>query len=210
MNPPDESRRRFLALSGTLGAAFLTDRAPLPSKPSQDPLAHPLDAWIKDFKGEHRLAIDAISLPGGRRALDYGSTFLMVNGGPYGFAPAASSLVVILRDDAAPFAFSSEAWNRFRIGELVKWNNPTTNAPATSNAVEGVVRRVVGQGGTIAACQLASRWFAGLIARRDGVQFDEVWTNLEPALLSGARLVPSGITTVARLQLARFAVTAVG
>jgi hypothetical protein len=210
MNSPDASRRQFLALSGIFGAALLTDPSPVTGRAPQDPLAHPLDAWIKQFKGEHRLVIDAISLLGGQRALGYGSTFLMVNGGPYGFAPAASSLVVILRDEAAPLAFSSEAWKRFRIGELVKWNDPRTNAPATSNTVEASVQQVVGQGGTIAACQLASRWFAGLIAQRDGVQFSEVWKNLEPLLLAGGRLVPSGITTVARLQLARFAVTAVG
>lgn len=209
MNRPTDSRRKFLALSGIFGAALLTPKPPLPDQ-LQDVLSHPLDAWIKDFKGDHRLAIDAISLPGGRRALDYGSTFLMVNGGAYGFAPEASSLVVILRDEAAPFAFSSEAWNRFRIGELVKWNDPRTNAPAVSNMMEGSVRQVVSQGATIAACQLASRWFAGLIARRDGLRPDDVWKTLEPMLLPGGRLVPSGITTVARLQLGRFAVTAVG
>lgn len=200
------SRREFLA-AGALGAGVHF----VPTRDfASDPLDHPLDAWIKEFKGEHRLAIDAISLPGGERALGYGQTFLQMNRGVYQFPRERSSLVVILRDEAAPLAFATAAWAGHRIGELVGWNDPRTNTPAVRNTAEELLATVVAEGGVIGACNLASRWLATRIAQRDGFRFEQVWAQLEPALLPGGRLVPSGITTIQRLQVGRFAVTAVG
>lgn len=200
---PSRSRREFLAGAGILGAGLMTT-PPLRDTDREDPLDHPLDAWIKEFKGEHRLAIDAISLAGGERALGYGQTFLQVNQGAYQFPRARSSLVVILRDEAAPLAFASSAWQQYRIGDLVG------RTAVVRNPAEASLGAVVASGGVIGACNLASRWLASRIAQRDGVPIAQVWAVLEPALLPGGRLVPSGITTIQRLQVGQFAVTAVG
>lgn len=208
MQPP-RSRREFLAGAGILGAGLVTS-SPLHDAESDDPLDHPLDAWIKEFKGDHRLAIDAISLTGGQRALGYGQTFLQVNQGVYQFPRERSSLVVILRDEAAPLAFASTVWQQYRIGELVGWRDPRSGTAAVRNTVEFTLGDVVAAGGVIGACNLASRWLASRIAQRDGVPQAQVWAALEPALLQGGRLVPSGISTIQRLQVGGFAVTAVG
>lgn len=207
--PPPHSRREFLAGAGILGAGLMPGSL-LDDAGRDDPLDHPLDAWIKEFKGDHRLAIDAISIEGGFRALGYGQTFLQVNQGVYKFPREQSSLVVILRDEAAPLAFTSKVWQQFRIGDLVGWQDPRTGEASVHNAAEATLSAVVAAGGVIGACNLASRWLASRIAQRDGVPVAQVWSALEPALLPGGRLVPSGISTIQRLQLGEFAVTAVG
>lgn len=206
---PHRSRREFLAGAGILGAGLMTT-SPRQDTDRDDPLDHPLDAWIKEFKGDHRLAIDAISLAGGERALGYGQTFLQVNQGVYQFPRERSSLVVILRDEAAPLAFASSVWQQYRIGDLVGWQDPRTRTAAIRNTVEASLGGLVATGGVIGACNLASRWLASRIAQRDGVPQAQVWAALEPALLPGGRLVPSGISTIQRLQVGQFAVTAVG
>lgn len=210
MDSSVHSRRQFLAASGLLGLAGLQTEPLRPSAKQDDGLGHDLDVWLRAIPGIHRLAIDAITLSGGRRALGYATTFQMVNRGAYGLAADAIAAAVVLRDEAAPHAFQSTLWDRFRLGELLRQTDPRDGTPARRNLAAGSAQALIAQGGTIVACGLASRGLAGSIAQRDGRPFAEVWAEVESALLPGARLAPSGITAIQRFALARFAVTAVG
>lgn len=171
---------------------------------------HEHDKWIDALKGEYRIVLDSVSPKGATEIGGYASTYLAVNQGAYGFGADKSSLVVIVRNMAASFGFNDTVWSNYGIGEILAFDDPRTKARAMRNAAAPEFAALAKQGAVIAVCGMATQYVSGLIARTRSLNATEVRQTLEANLLPGARIVPSGITTVDRCQRARFSYAYVG
>ena len=209
---PTNGRRRFLsgAISAAtaLGASMALPHVASARTSQTEP--HELDKWIDELHGEYRIVLDSVSPKGASEIGGYASTYLAVNQGAYRFTPAQSSVIVIVRNIAAAFGFSDEMWSTYALGEIVSFDDPRTKSRALRNVARNEMAGLHAQGAVIAVCGMATQFLTSQISRTRGADPAEVRKALEANLLPGARIVPSGITTVDRCQRARFSYAYVG
>jgi intracellular sulfur oxidation DsrE/DsrF family protein len=209
-NPVTNARRSFIgrlaSLSAAVGAGFA-----MPGEagagtvfPALGEETHELDKWIDVLKGQHRIVIDSVSPKGATDLGSYAYTYSTVNRTAYGFTDDKSSLILIVRNTAAPFGFNDKVWSTYGVGDVIAFDDPRTKDRAVRNAAGATFVALTGQGAVIAVCGMATQYVAGLIANARSLNVAEVRKMMEANLVPGARIVPSGITTVDRCQRARF------
>src|SRR5215207_9582086 len=135
-NLQSTSRRKFLGTlatgAATISAASLAPISAGAKKISdnfyddQDP-----DAWFKQIKGKHRIVFDATK-PHEIFPFVWPLVFLMTNEAT-GTASKDSSVVVVLRHDAIPYAFEDRLWTKYNFGEMFKAKKPFTEENAVKN-----------------------------------------------------------------------------
>jgi intracellular sulfur oxidation DsrE/DsrF family protein len=168
------------------------------------PARHSQDDWLDQIPGQHRCVFDTTTPEGASSAALYASNFFTANQSGYNLQNADLAVVIVLRHNSTPFAYNDSIWAKYgapisqQAGNFI---DPRTKAAPIINVygtqqLEGLTRRGV----HLAVCQMATRLFAGSIARASGGNTDAVYNELAANLLANSHLVSAGIVAVNRAQ----------
>ncbi len=223
MNEQDQksttNRRDFLGTlamgAGALTMATLAFPAQLAahskhfSISSEDP-----EEWLNKIKGKHRIVFDATH-PDGIMPLAWPRVYLMTNQ-QSGADVNDCTAVVILRHEAIPYALNDSVWEKYKLGDATKINDPKTNAPAVRNifsnpadgdfSIPGVgnvkigINELMNDGVLFGVCSVAILVNSHVIAQTMNLDPDTVHKDMLAGVLPGIQLLPSGVWGVGRAQ----------
>jgi hypothetical protein len=218
---PAWGRRSFLSRFGfgaaALGAGVVANtsaadaQAPGPTAPWQ-PARHAEDDWFEQVSAKHRVFFDTTTADGIGRAIFFANNTFSANRSGYGLTDADVALVVCVRHESTPFAYTDAMWKKYGnvLSERSNFRDPKTKEPPTVNVYQtagyslnngGVLLdAVLKRGMRLAVCSLATRASASLIARSTGATTDDVFKELTENLVPNSHMVPAGIVAVNRAQ----------
>ncbi len=158
--------------------------------------------WPGKLSGRHKQVVDAYEINEGF-PLAFVLNFLEPNKSATG--------VIILRHEAFPLALNHAMWEKYKIGEAEKINDPETKAAAVKNPYfepkPGVLRndktaidKLLARGTVFGACNLALRGHARRLAKNAGVTADEAAKEFAANIIPGITVIPSGVWGVNRAQ----------
>jgi len=206
-------RRSFLARLAAVGTAVAGVVA-LPStsaaEPSRAP-THPADAWLDDFKGQHKNIYDCTSVENGPMGWTFARNFLTANTGPiYQLKDADINAIVSVRHSASVYGFNDAMWAKYKLGESQKVND-SSGAPAVKNPQVNVANDLAKRGVIVAVCGLAVARISRTVASDAGATAADVEADLRANLVTPtARVVAAGVIVTNRAQEKGFAYTYVG
>jgi intracellular sulfur oxidation DsrE/DsrF family protein len=206
-------RRSFLARLAAVGTAIAGVVA-LPStsaaEPSRAP-THPADAWLDDFKGQHKNIYDCTSVENGPMGWTFARNFLTANTGPvYQLKDADINAIVSVRHSASVYGFNDAMWAKYKLGESQKVND-SSGAPAVKNPQVNVANDLAKRGVIVAVCGLALARISRTVASDAGATAADVEADLRANLVTPtARVVAAGVIVTNRAQEKGFAYTYVG
>jgi hypothetical protein len=204
-NPIVPARRRFLARLGLGSAGFgaLASSA-LPADAQSAPATprrHSVDDWMDQLPTAHRMVFDAVSLKGTDDILQYASNLFAANRTGYGLDSHDVGVLVILRHNATPCAFNDSIWAKygsvFAAEMKMTDQKPVANPENTSGET---LEALATLGAHFGVCAMASRRFAGLVARSSGGTVDAILDEFGKNLVRNAQFTPAGIVAVGRAQ----------
>ena len=206
-------RRSFLARLAAAGTAFAGVVA-LPSTSSAQPArapTHPADAWLDDFKGQHKNIYDCTSVENGPMGWTFARNFLTANTGPiYQLKDADINAIVSVRHSASVYGFNDAMWAKYKLGESQKVND-SSGAPAVKNPQVNVANDLAKRGVIVAVCGLALARISRTVASDAGAAAADVEADLRANLVTPtARVVAAGVIVTNRAQEKGFAYTYVG
>lgn len=215
---PKTDRRAFLgsiAASATaIGMATLV--APISLSASTKDLQQDSqpDAWFNKIKGKHKMVFD-VTKPHGIYPFGWPRVFLMSNG-MTGTAEKDCNAVVVLRHEAIPYAFEDRIWEKYKLGEVFKAEDPATKSPAIRNPfaqpkvneykVPGIGTVLIGinelqaSGVMFCVCNMAITVFSTALGQAMNMDPTEIKKEWLSALLPEIQIVPSGVWAVGRAQ----------
>jgi hypothetical protein len=215
-------RRSFFSRFGlavTAAGAVFGSRAVSPaaqsSQPAPDPLwrpaRHAQDDWLDHLPGKHRLFFDTTTHDELSDAIRFAGNFFTGNKNGYALAEADLAVVICLRHQSAPFAFTDAIWAKYgaTLAARAKYTDPKSSQPPVSNpfaipASDSDEPRgfasLAKRGVRFAVCNLSTHAIAGLIAQKTGGKADDAYNEITAALIPNGRLVPAGIVAVNRAQ----------
>ena len=228
---PPVARRSFLTRLGAGAAAFgaaLTVGEPARAQTAQpagwQPARHAEDDWLEEGKARHRFFLDTSEIRGLGHAMFWANNYCTVSrGAAYGLTDADSSVVICLRHESAPFAFTDAMWAKYgaALSEHAAFVDPKTKQHATVNVFQAsgyndlltnrgmTLDALIGHGVRFAVCMLATRGIAGQAARATGGKVDDIYKELVDNKIANAHMVPAGIVAVNRAQERGFSISSV-
>lgn len=202
--PIPDSRRDFLTLAAAsaigLGAALPVANTAV-AAPSTE-LAADIAKWFDALPGKYRQVTDWPSEHGGM-GLIYTLAFLISAPPGLGVAPNDVNAVLVIRHDTIPIALGDAMWEKYRLGENFRINDPETKAPALRNPYylkpgalpfqEAALKNLIARGVGVAACDLALTFRSMLIAKEMGLDPAAVKKEWVEHLHPGIKVMPSGV-----------------
>lgn len=193
------------------------------------PVADDKDSWLDKAGTHHRMVFDSLSGEGGAEALDYANNFIHVNQSDYGLTPEQLGVVIIMRHMATPYAYNEAVWAKYGKGfaEKMKLTGDAAKKAATTNpllaappmlespppGMEWINKNSLGdlasQGVRFAACGLATKAIAGMVAGKTG-DAAAIENEFKSNLVPGALIVPAGISALNRAQEHGYSVAYIG
>jgi len=211
-------RRTFLGRLAAAGAAFGLGRLATPSiasahtlRPrSSAPFDSPFEAWLGKITGKHKMIFD-VSQPNSGFGLAWARVFLNSTNETYGTTDAQNSVVVVLRHGGIPLGMASPMWEKYKLGEVFKFNDSASGKPAVYNPFVNVkpgtlpipgmgVDELAKAGVLFGICNVALTVFSGMVAKSMNLTADTVKKDWVANLLPGVEVVPSGVVAVAGAQ----------
>jgi hypothetical protein len=205
------ARRSFLSRLGVavpvLGAAMGTARtadAQTPSAPESkwQPARHAVDDWLDAIPGKHRCFFDSTTPAELADAIFFCGNYLAASKNSYGLEGADLALVIGVRHESAPFAFTDAMWSKHGVvlSKRAKFVDPKTNQPAMTNLYQARLNNLAKRGVHISICDMSSHAIAGLIADSIGGKADEVYPQMIANRVDNGHQVPAGIVALNRAQ----------
>lgn len=213
------NRRGFLGTLATGAAAMgmATIPAPLTLNAAENyPASNPDDPEeiFKKLKGKHRIVFD-VTQPHELMPFVWPKVFLLTNE-MTGTPEKDSSVMVVLRHDAIPYAFEDRLWVKYKFGEVFKAEDPATkkasvrnpfwkpkpgdfNIPGFGNVPIGI-NELQASGVIFVVCSAAMTVYSAVVAKNLGKDAAEVRKDWEAGLLPGVSVVPSGVWALGRAQ----------
>ena len=200
------SRREFLGGVAATAAAIGLGELVTQAHAAEPAKATEFQAWLEGIGGKYRQVYDSPS-PNNGFALIWSHVFLMTGAQGYGVPESDLGVVVVLRHSAIPIAFSDGAWEKYRLGEYFKINDPATKAAALRNPFanikpgdmplpEAALEKLVARGVKIAVCNTAIHHQSARLAQQIGVPHETIKHDWLAAVLPGVQVVPSGVLAV--------------
>ncbi|HMA25292.1 MAG TPA: hypothetical protein VKP00_14885, partial [Gemmatimonadaceae bacterium] len=162
-------------------------------------------------KGSHRELFDAPAPNGGIplvHMLNYYDTYNKA----YATPDRDVNGILTFYGSTTFYGLNDAMWAKYRLGEFLETNDPTTGKPATVNpwrvapvalgmtlpqaSIESLQKR----GGTFIICNNALGIFAGLLAQARGLSTDSVYADLKANILPGVTLVPGMVIAIEKAQ----------
>ena len=169
-----------------------------------------LSNWFNKIKGDHRVAYDG-STPHNTLPIVWNWAFLESNNS-VGEKDSNLTAMTVLRHSGIVFAFNSDIWNKFKLGELVSFNDNKTKKPALRNTVydpqdgdmpmpqiQGI-KDLQSRGSLFCVCDLATKVYGSAVAKKLNLNPDEVYSEMVKGILPEIKLVPSGVWALGRAQ----------
>lgn len=221
-NNPRKSanRRNFISTIATgaaaLGIAGLAPSIPLKAENTHDNFLKPddPDAWFSKINGKHRVVYD-VPQPHGIFPFAWPRVFLITNE-MTGTPSKESSVVVVLRHDAIPYAFEDRLWAKYKFGEMFKAPDPKTNTASLRNpfwkpqagdfSVPGVgpvqigINELQDSGVMFCVCGMAMNVYSTVAAGAMKMKPEDVLQDWKSGVLPGIEVVPSGVWALGRAQ----------
>ena len=205
------NRRNFLGF--LFGSAALSGLAPaaraqsLIAAAEQDPV--PAEKLFRRMKGKHRTVFDTTAFHSGA-ALAWSQTFMDTNN-ETGTPDAQLNVVIVLRSMAVGMALTDSMWEKYKLGDLYKIEDPASAAPAVRNLFTNVQKEALIEPGMsidalqkrgvlVGVCSKALRGNSERIAKKLGLKADDVHQDLLMHILPDVHLLPSGIWAIGRAQ----------
>lgn len=204
-------RRSFLTRVGTgatvLGAAAAlapgSASAQTPGDSRFQPARHALDDWMDQASSKHRLVFDTTTADGVSSASLYASNFFTANQSGYTIKNDELAVMIVMRHSSTPFAYNDAIWAKYGvpISNTAKFVDPQTQMPPIVNVYKKTLDGLIKQGVNFAVCMMATRNYAGAIARSiPGSNTDMIYDEIVANLIGNAHMVPAGIVAVSRAQ----------
>ena len=214
-------RRGFLArLAGLTAALSAGDALNLSSAAGQAQAAN-RDAWLTALKGKHRCLFDFPNHAGGLplvHMLNYINTYRTAYGEPPATVNAIGTFYGPPGPDASiPLAWNDSVWEKYKIGELMKLNDPNTKAPIIRNAyfrtragdpvlfngafAAASVENLQKLGATFLMCNNAfMMWMSFLSGSGSRGNPAEIERDIRANLLPGVITVPGMVIAIEKVQ----------
>jgi len=211
------ARRSFmskLVFGATAAAATLgVSQAQAQAGPFR-PNRHNQDSWFDQLKGGHRFVFDTTTPDAAGGALLYANNFFTANKSGYNLEPSDLAIVIVLRHFSTPFAYKDAIWAKYGaiFSEALSFTDPKTKQAPTTNlynsAAYGLALAnfgttfdsVIQRGVHFAVCDLATHFFAGMLAEKTSGNADTIYRELVANVLTNSHMVPAGIVAVNRAQ----------
>ena len=214
-------RRKFftsiaLGVGATAFPNFIKDFDNLEPVSSETQIkSNELNNWFDNIKGEHRVVYDG-SEPHNTLPITWNWAFLESNNS-VGEKDDNITAMTVLRHSGIVFAFNSDIWKKFKLGELVSFNDNKTGSPALRNTVyepqEGDmplppiqgIKDLQARGSLFCVCDLATKVYGSAVAKKMNLNPDDVYSEMVEGILPGIQLVPSGVWALGRAQNMNYA-----
>jgi intracellular sulfur oxidation DsrE/DsrF family protein len=188
----------------SLAAPFKAEAAELNSKEIV-----PAEQLFKNMKGKHKIVFDTTGFRSGA-ALVWAETFLNTNN-ETGSPDADLNAVIILRSMAIGMSLNDQMWEKYKLGELYKIDDPSTKSAAVKNQfsnvkTEGLLEPGMSidvlqkRGVLVCVCSKALQGNSEHIAEKQNLKAEDVHKDLLANILPDIHLVPSGIWALGRAQ----------
>jgi len=204
------SRRSFLSRFGigtsALGAALGLGSASALAQSGSDsrfqPARHSQDDWFDEIPGKHRCFFDTTTAEELADAILFAGNYFTGSKNGYALEPSDLALIIGMRHEAAPFAFTDTMWTKHGVvlSKRAKWVDPKTSQPALANPRQTALNNLAKRGVRFTVCNLSTHAIAGLIADSIGGKADDVYPLLIANRVDSARQVPAGIVALNRAQ----------
>ena len=154
-----------------------------------------LNNWFDNIKGEHRVVYDG-SQPHNTLPITWNWAFLESNNS-VGVKDDNITAMTVLRHSGIVFAFNSDIWKKFKLGELVSFNDNKTGSPALRNTVyepqEGDmplppiqgIKDLQARGSLFCVCDLATKVYGSAVAKKMNLNPDDVYSEMVDGILPG-------------------------
>jgi hypothetical protein len=176
----------------------------------------PTNRWLDGLTAKHKQFFDAPTPNGGIplvHVMNYYDTYNKA----FGVKDADVDAVLTFYGATTFYGLNDAVWAKYRLGEFLETNDPTTNAPATANpwrsapvvlgmtlapaSIESLQKR----GATFILCNNALQIFSGLLAAKRGLDANAVYEDMKSNILPGVYLVPGMVIAVEQAQRAGLA-----
>ena len=217
MNTKKQSpRRKFLGniAAGAAALGMLSIPSSIKAAPKLFEQTDDADEWFKQIKGKHRVVFDA-TRPHDMMPFAWPRVFLMTNE-MTGTPSKDSSVVVVLRHDAIPYAFEDRIWAKYKFGEMFKADDPATKTASVRNPfakpapgeykIPGFgpvpigINELQASGVMFAVCNAAMTVYSTVTADQMKMSAADVMQDWKSGLLPGIQIVPSGVWALGRAQ----------
>jgi intracellular sulfur oxidation DsrE/DsrF family protein len=214
------SRRGFIGTVSTgfaaMGLSSLASASQADTKPAGPGAARPdsPDSWFNQVRGKHRIVYD-VPEPNGVMPFAWPRVFLLTNQAT-GSPAEDCGVVVVLRHEAMPFALNSALWEKYKFGEMIKFDDPATGKPSIRNpfwqpgpddfSVPGIgpvqigINQLQESGVMFCVCNMAMRVNSAVAAQQLKLDAADVLKEWTDGVLPGIEIVPSGVWAVGRAQ----------
>lgn len=209
-------RRKFLGniAAGAAALGMLSIPSSIKAAPKLFEQTDDADNWFKQIKGKHRVVFDA-TRPHGMFPFAWPRVFLMTNE-MTGTPSKDSSVVVVLRHDAIPYAFEDRIWAKYKFGEMFKADDQATKTASLRNPfakpapgeykIPGIgpvpigINELQASGVMFAVCNAAITVYSTVAADQMKMSAADVMQDWKSGLLPGIQVVPSGVWALGRAQ----------
>ena len=209
-------RRKFLGniAAGAAALGMLSIPSSIKAAPKLFEQTDDADEWFKQIKGKHRVVFDA-TRPHEIMPFAWPRVFLMTNE-MTGTPSKDSSVVVVLRHDAIPYAFEDRIWAKYKFGEMFKADDPATKTASVRNPfakpapgeykIPGFgpvpigINELQASGVMFAVCNAAMTVYSTVTADKMKMSAADVMQDWKSGLLPGIQIVPSGVWALGRAQ----------
>jgi intracellular sulfur oxidation DsrE/DsrF family protein len=175
---------------------------------NQDPA---LTLWLNRIKGKYRQVYD-MPEPNHGFAFAWSRVFYLSNA-ETGATDADTTVMIVLRHAAIPFAMTDDAWSKYKFGEMFGITDPETKAPAVRNFLYKVppeklplpgmgIDQLLAAGTLMGVCNMAIKFYSGQAAATMNMTAEQIQHEWRAALIPTIQVVPSGVWAVNRAQQA--------
>jgi intracellular sulfur oxidation DsrE/DsrF family protein len=174
---------------------------------------HAQDDWMDQLPGKHRFVFDTTSAAGFGSAVAYANNFLTASESGYALKDPDGAVIVVARHFATPFAYKDAIWAKYggMLTGVTSLNDPKTKQPPTVNLFNAAgyddlanmgttVDTLIKRGVQFAVCQMATKFFSGMLAKSSGGNADAIYNEIVANLVPNSHIVPAGIVAVNRAQ----------
>ncbi len=202
------NRRSFVSVLASfagLAALDVQASAQAPARGAAPPGQWDL-TWFDAFKGTHKQMYDygTFELPGDTRPLRFVMNYLDTWRDVFGLEGPAVNTAVGASRSAFPINVSDAIWQKYKIGERWKIEDPATKQPAVRNIfLDGgpsSIKALQARGTAFWQCNVALTAIAGQLAQGTGTAAADVRAELIAGLNPGVHLVPAHVMAIGLAQ----------
>ena len=174
---------------------------------------HAQDDWMDQLPGKHRVVFDTTIASSFGAGLAYANNFFVASDSGYSLKDPDAAVIVIARHFATPFAYKDAIWAKYgaMLTGVTSLNDPKTKQPPTVNLYNAAsyedlanmgttVDTLVKRGVHFGVCQMATKFFAGMLAKATNGNADAIYNEVVANLIPNSHVVSAGIVAVNRAQ----------